>query len=303
MRSKRRSESSGNSRTSSNASFIVSSRVFSTLTTSCLGLTVYVLNCLNVQAIHRSNVPASLTPPASSDVAILAHFTDTTAVEPDLVALFEKTHFYTGVSDIHPDLFYRSDLLKERHSAIPEKTTHGVSDKILNPIWRSTVDPGIIALLKEEKRDIHVSSILLVRFSTPGEDGKPVFGPIVIWISVHRNTTTPAACRDASPEIIRILEPHGVTGAVVHWIEGSVEPLAGPPMMGLVNDTNPTAYIRRALTAALGIPLFAEDMKADNSHGSLGFFFHENKDNSGNKSERVFAVTNKHVVSKVTNTD
>ncbi|KAI0032626.1 hypothetical protein K488DRAFT_49453 [Vararia minispora EC-137] len=240
-----------------------------------------------------------MTPPLS----------DTAAVEPDLVAPFEKVHFYHGISPDPPELLFRSDLEtnpfvipKGRFSAIPEKTVHGVFDATLRPIWSSTVAPAIIALLKEEERRIRLSTLMAVRFSTPDENGQDVFGPIVIWISVHPNTTTAVACRDASPDIIRLLESHGVKGAVVHWYEGAVERLSGPPMMRVARSTDPTSYIRRALTAVLGLPL-AAGMGDDDSQGSLAFFFHENEDERGNPSGKVFGVTNKHVVQKVTNAD
>ena len=231
-------------------------------------------------------------------------------MEPDLVSEFERVHFYTGLSDNPPELLHRSDLLTNpfvipsgRHSSIPQKTAHGVFDPILKAIWRNTIAPEIIALLKDANRGIHVSTILPVRFSTPDEDEKDVFGPIVIWISVHPNTTTAEACRDANPEILRILESHNIKDAAVHWIEGSVERMVGPAMLSVAYDTDPTHYIRRALTAVLGVPLAAEEMAADDSQGSLGIYFHEGKDKKGDKSERVLAVTNKHVVSKVTSTD
>ncbi len=212
-----------------------------------------------------------------------------------------------------PELLYRSDLAtnpfvvitKGTFSVIPEKTVHGAFNAILNPIWRDTVAPAIIALLKEEKRGIRLSTLMPVRFSTPDDDGKPVFGPIVIWISVHPNTTTAVACRDASPEILHLLESKGVKGAAVHWYEGSVEPLSGPSMMGITYSFNPTSYIRRALTAVLGLPLAAEAMASDDSQisGSAAFFFHEGQDTNGGASERVFGVTANHVVRKVTNVD
>lgn len=241
---------------------------------------------------------------------MLSQLSDTTTVEPDLVAPFEKLHFYHGISYVPPELLYRSDLEtnpfvipKGRHSALPEKTVHGAFDATLTPIWRNTVAPGIVALLKEKERGIRLSTLMAVRFSTPDEDGKAVFGPIVMWISVHPNTTTAISCRDASPDIIRLLEVHGVKGAVVHWYEGSVEQLSGPPMMRVADDTDATSYVRRALTAVLGLPLAAEEMEDDDSQGSLAFFFHEGEDKWGNPSERVFGVTTKHVARKVTNVD
>jgi len=90
----------------------------------------------------------------------------------------------------------------------------------------------------------------------------------------------------------------------VHWIEGAMESLAGPPeMMPVARDTNPTHWIRRALAAVLGVPLAAQDMADTDSQGSLGLYFHRGKDRHGTKSKKVMAITNKHVASKKTNED
>lgn len=132
----------------------------------------------------------------SSVATMFSQPSDTTAVGPDLVAPFEKVHFYHGISDVPPELLFRSDLEtnpfvipKDRHFTLPEKTVHGAFDATLTPIWRGTVVPAIVALLKEKERDIRPSTLMSVRFSTPDEDGQTVFGPIVMWISVHPNTT------------------------------------------------------------------------------------------------------------------
>ena len=160
----------------------------------------------------------------------ISQLNNTPAVEPDLVSPFEKVNSYHGISDDPPELLYRSDLATNpfvipegSRVTIPEKTVHGAFDATLNPIWRNTIAPSIIALLKEEKRCIRLSTLMAVRFSTSDENGHPVVGPIVIWISVHPNTTTAVACRDASPDILRILESHGVNGVVVDWYEAAIE--------------------------------------------------------------------------------
>ena len=100
--------------------------------------------------------------------------------------------------------------------------------------------------------------------------------------------------------ILDIFAQHGIHDIAVHWIEGAVEPLVGPHvMMRVAKDTDPTHWIRRALTAVLGIPLAAEELEDKDAQGSFGVFFHEGKDRHGKKkSTRVMAVTNKHVVSK-----
>ncbi|KAH9928025.1 uncharacterized protein BXZ73DRAFT_90688 [Epithele typhae] len=79
---------------------------------------------------------------------------------------------------------------------------------------------------------------------------------------------------------------------------------ASPPeMMPLADDTDPTHWIRRALTAVLGVPLAAQDMADLDSQGSLGLYFHRGKDGHGKKSKEVMGITNKHVVSRSLHAD
>ncbi|KAF8331935.1 uncharacterized protein EI90DRAFT_2919026 [Cantharellus anzutake] len=144
-----------------------------------------------------------------------------------------------------------------------------------------------------------------VQFSLPDAKGNPVLEKhIVIWISVFPGTTSEESCRDANSPILAILEKHQVKDAAVHWIEGTPQRfVADPAMMEVVDETDPTAYIRRAVTAILGVPLAPQTMQAKDGQGSLGIFFHEGKDKQGNKSDRVLAFTNKHVASENTKTD
>ncbi|KAF5375685.1 hypothetical protein D9615_009410 [Tricholomella constricta] len=233
--------------------------------------------------------------------------------EPDLVSPFEAMHFFTGISHDPPALLQRSDLALRpsvippgRHSAIPEKKVHGLVHKTLNnQFWKWTIAPEIILLLKDKSRGIRISTMVPVRFSTCNRDGKDVLDDhVVLWISVYPGTTKETACRDANADILAILAKHGIQDAAVYWIEGKVQPLVGPPpMMPVACDTDPTHWIRRALTALLGVPLAADELADQNVQGTLGLYFHEGKDRRGNKSKRVMAVTNKHVVSNDTTTD
>ncbi|EJT96658.1 hypothetical protein DACRYDRAFT_85650 [Dacryopinax primogenitus] len=194
----------------------------------------------------------------------------------------------------------------ERYSATPVKAAHTANHPILkNALWKGSVAPEIIALCNETSRGIHVSTMLPVRFSTLDKHGKDVFDDhIVLWISVHPGNTKKTSCRDANGPILDIFAKYDIHDVAVHWIEGAMESLAGPPeMMPVTRDTNPTHWIRRALTAVLGIPIVAQDMADKDLQGSLGLYFHRGKDRHGNKSKDVLAVTNKHVVSEKINDD
>ena len=68
--------------------------------------------------------------------------------------------------------------------------------------------------------------------------------------------------------------------------------------MRLVSSENPTHYVRRFLTALLGIPIATEEMEEEEVQGTLTLWFHENKDEDGNPSDKVYAVSNCHVLRK-----
>ena len=176
----------------------------------------------------------------------------------------------------------------------------GAGGILKNKLWKESVAPEIIALLKKEIWGIRMSTMLPVRFSAADEEGKDLFDDhIVLWISVYPNTTKETSCCNANAPILAIFAKYDIHDVAVHWIEGAVESLAGPPeRLPVARYTNPTHWIRRALTVVLGIPLAAQEMAEDDSQGSLGIYFHRGTDKHGKKSREVMAITNKHVVSR-----
>lgn len=230
------------------------------------------------------------------------------AQRSDIISEFERVHYWHGISVDPPDLLYRSDLESNpfpvpspgtRWFALPIKTAEGVFNTPLNPVWH-TVAPLIVDLFKS--RSIKYSALKTARFTTEHEDGTKTLGPIVIWVASHPGTTTAENARDVSPDILHILEDNGVEGVVVEWYEGSVEKLAGPPLMLVTNEANPTHFVRRTFTAALGMPISKSENQDNDAQGSVSFFFHENKKN-GQPSPRVLAVSNKHVLREDTTVD
>ena len=214
---------------------------------------------------------------------------------------WEKEVYYHGVSIDPPQLLYRSDYAHTpfprpigRFQSIPSRTAHGVFNTPLNPVW-STVAPRIRDMLKARK--IQYSAIHAVRFGTHDEDGQESLGPVVIWIAVRPDSTTADDAHLASPEILQLLQANNVNGAVVEWFEGVVEKLSGPALLPVTDyDTDPTYYVRRFLTAALGMPITTAESEKKDAQGSVAFFFHENKDRHGNASTRILGVSNAHVL-------
>ena len=267
--------------------------------------------------MYHQSAPPSPTSPMPSEIMIPSYRSESTAAEDQYISPFECKYFYHGVSDDPPTLFQRSDIRQrpypipeqrpqERHTAIPVKTAHTANHPILkNKLWKESVAPEIIALLKKEIWGIRMSTMLPVRFSAADEEGKDLFDDhIVLWISVYPNTTKETSCCNANAPILAIFAKYDIHDVAVHWIEGAGESLAGPPeMMPVARYTNPTHWIRRALTVVLGIPLAAQEMAEDDSQGSLGIYFHRGTDKHGKKSREVMGITNKHVVSRTIKED
>ncbi|KAI1793920.1 hypothetical protein LXA43DRAFT_182220 [Ganoderma leucocontextum] len=226
---------------------------------------------------------------------------------------YERTSYYNGITGDrdHPDLVYRSDFLTTpfpkpvgRHAHIPVKSLRGVFDTPLNGVW-DAVGPQICDLIKARKIDW--SSIDPARFFTHaplGEQAKGSLGPVVIWVGVIPGSTSADTAHEVSQDILTLLRKNGVDGAVVEWREAVPQRLAGPPLMRHVDSSNATHYVRRFLTALLGVPLATEElMEEEDSQGTLTLWFHENKDKDGNPSNKVYGVSNCHVLRKNTTVD
>lgn len=183
-------------------------------------------------ALERTTVsppPVSPTDSTSSDHTLVTIASDyaPTLVSDDLVSEFEAHNYYIGLcqnDDDVPLLKYRTSskaapfltpAAGERFFKVPNKTAHGVWDKVLTrDLWNNTVANQIIDQVLEP-RNIKYSSLKAARFTC----GKSALGPIVIWIALHAGKVTSDQCRDASPIILRVLEGHGVTDAEVEWCE------------------------------------------------------------------------------------
>ncbi len=229
-----------------------------------------------------------------------------TVVAPDLISKYEINFYYHGVSGNPPKLLWRSDIETNPYPVpppgtnffkIPTKTAHGVFKTPLNAVW-DTVAPQILVSMKAH--DLQYSALKTARFSTV-EDGKDeTFGPVVVWIAVRPNTTKAGAVRDATPDILNILADAQITDVVVEWYEGLVTSLVGPPLMRVVDNTSAKFGHNHPFNTGLGIPIARQ---SDDAQGTLTFLFKEMKTSSGEPSDRILGLTNKHVASLNTTTD
>ncbi|KAI5992341.1 hypothetical protein F5J12DRAFT_907396 [Pisolithus orientalis] len=176
------------------------------------------------------------------------------------ISQWERATYYNGISYDPPDLLYCSDLIE-----IPIPTPKG----------RYRYSPY------QDPRMIRYSAIQTARFLTHDEDGKDTLGP-----NAH----------NASQDILALLEDNGVKGVVVEWYEGAVERLSGLPLLHVTSKIDPTHCVCHFLTVVLGMPIASVEREAADTQGSVALFFHENKDNDGNPSAKVFAITNCHVL-------
>lgn len=223
-----------------------------------------------------------------------------TVVAPDLISKYEMHFWYHGISADPPELLWRSDIETNpfpipppgtRFSKIPTKSARGVFNRPLNAVW-DTVAPQILASMKAS--GLQYSALSTVRFVIV-EDGKEdTFGPVVVWIAVPPKTTNAGAVRDATPDILRILADAQITGVVVEWYEGVVQRLAGPPLMSVEDNTSPKFGLNHPFNTGLGIPIARQ---SDDAQGTLTFLFREVKTSNGDSSNRILALTNKHVAS------
>ncbi|KAF8463777.1 hypothetical protein DFH94DRAFT_857962 [Russula ochroleuca] len=200
---------------------------------------------------------------------------------------YERTSYYNGITG---DRDHRNSFTSHR----------GVFDTPLNGVW-DTVCPKIRDLIKARK--INWSSVDPARFFThgpPGEEEKGSLGPVVIWIGVIPGFTSSDTAHEVSQEILPLLLKNGVEDAVVEWREAVLQRLAGPPLLRHVGSNNATHYVRRFLTALLGIPLATGGMEEEDAQGTLTLWFHENKDKHGDPSDKVYGVSNCHVLRKDT---
>ncbi|KAG6839278.1 hypothetical protein C0991_004171 [Blastosporella zonata] len=259
------------------------------------------INCFQVDCLRRKYARTPAQGGAVTDSSA------PTVVSPDLISKFEMTFWYHGLSADPPHLLWRSDFetnpfpmpqVGDRFFKVPVKTAYGVFGTRLNEVWDSTVAPEIRASLKSH--GLLYSAIKTARFSTVDEEGgEEKFGPVVVWIALHPNTTKASAVRDATPDILQILNNAQVTGVVVEWYEGTVEKLVGPPLMGVADNTSPAFGLSHPFNAALGIPIARA---SDDAQGTVTLLFREVKTRAGDPSDTILALTNKHVASPVTTT-
>ena len=70
-----------------------------------------------------------------------------------------------------------------------------------------------------------------------------------------------------------------------------------------IDSIDATHHVRRFLTALLAVPFTTEGMEKEDSQGTITFWMHENVDEDGNPSDKVYGISNCHVLRKDTTVD
>ncbi|KAH9004113.1 hypothetical protein EDB86DRAFT_3062455 [Lactarius hatsudake] len=228
-------------------------------------VTCFMVDCLNRRYSAQAPPQDAVSSPTSPSLSPFPRLQPSARPIPSTRSSMH--YWYHGISGNPPKLMW------PRFFKIPNKTAHGVFDTPLNAVW-GTVAPQILESMKAH--GLKYSALKTVRFSTV-EDGKEeTFGPVVVWIAVRPNTTNAGAVRDATPDILHILADFQITDVVVEWYEGSVERLAGPPLMSVEDNTSPRFGLNHPFNTGLGTPIARE---SDDAQGTLTFLFREVKTN------------------------
>ncbi|KAI0640727.1 hypothetical protein C8Q79DRAFT_1004112 [Trametes meyenii] len=210
-------------------------------------MNVFMIECVKKQhaiPARGQGSPASPTSPTFSNAETLW----TSMSDNSDVYTVVAPHVITPISGNPPELLYRSDLETKpfyvptpgaQFSKIPTKIPNGVFDSVLNPKWDEIAAPRIIASMKTHGIK-HSALWQTVQFTIQVlQDGQVTIGPVVIWIGIRLKTTNTEAVCDFTPEILHILSDNQIAGVNVEWFEGDVTKLTGPPLLPVVNRTNP----------------------------------------------------------------
>lgn len=269
----------------------------------------FITECL-IMKTERSGGPRSLPnsptqSETSSAATLVSQKSDDTLAAPYPVSPQERTGYYRGLTTEgeHPDLLFRTNAEMDpwvpptgRYAHLPTKHARSAHGTTLSSVWKD-VGPEIQKLLHSTIKTSY--SIDPVRFFTiPGDELKHgTLGPAVVWVTVHPSAHISIdTAYTISNEILFLLSKHHVYDAHIEWCEGVIVKAVGPPLLPIVHRFDPTAHVRRHLTAPLGIPIAPAEMEEEDWQGTLGFFFRENINNDGEPSDKVLAVTNHHVL-------
>jgi hypothetical protein len=178
--------------------------------------------------------------------------------------------------------------------AYPEpKELRVVGNHALNEVWEDNLALKVHALL--DSMQVKWTSTDVVRIGIVGESSAPV----ILWVGVTPTSLSRANGTVVARKCREILEEYDITDVDVEIRESIVarfgrkllNPMSSDPVSFYdpTNSSDPTVYLRRPLTATLGLSICAKP--TPRVEGTGGFFMAE-----GGDSQRLFLVTARHVV-------
>ncbi|KAG0695154.1 hypothetical protein DFH29DRAFT_880231 [Suillus ampliporus] len=159
-------------------------------------------------------------------------------------------------------------------ASVHDPDLHRVFDTPLNGVW-DAVGPQIHDLIKAWKINwLSIDPAYFFTHALLGDEAKGSLSPIVIWVGIIPGSTSANTTHKVFQEILILLRKNRVNDAIVELHEAVLQRLAGPPPMHHVHSSNATHY------------------------GTLILWFHKNKDKDSNPSNKVYRISNCHVLCK-----
>ena len=121
--------------------------LYHTLTTSCLDLSLFTLQCMG----PRKSVVSPASPTLSEASSYRSIATDSTTLSPYVISDWERTTYYHGISPDHRNLLYRSDPFHPQGQTRTPSSSSSYQDRLLEySTRRSTLcrSPDLSALEK-----------------------------------------------------------------------------------------------------------------------------------------------------------
>ncbi|KZS88563.1 hypothetical protein SISNIDRAFT_445714 [Sistotremastrum niveocremeum HHB9708] len=207
---------------------------------------------------------------------------------PHTPTSYESKFYYAGISPTPPPLIYRSSSLSRPFNPPtgPEayrklKELRPVSDHPIVQIWGEWTSVDGVRFLGDED----------VVEEKQGAGGRKL-SPVVIWIGLTPSSTSASTAHEISQSILAILASYEIPDVEVEFRESTYTPYTGPALLECVEEFDPTAGAREALTPSLGLSIAPATANGSDVRGALGVYFTTGE----GKGEKLYGLTSRHVV-------
>ncbi|KAG9080475.1 hypothetical protein FRC06_006532 [Ceratobasidium sp. 370] len=237
--------------------------------------------------------------------------------DPHAVSQAEAQSYYAGLPS-EPPLVYRTGKAPWSPPRWPEaqrrlKELRGVFDHPITKVWNRDLAWKVVSVMDDHK--VRFTTIDVVRFKKvevdeegedeesedeegedeEGEDketvkaGKPVLGPVTIWVGVFPGSTTPTAAHHAAQSVLALLQKYQITDVDVDFRESIYTRNVGPRLLKPIPDTDPLVDVVSPLTPALGLRISTR--ARPNAQGTMALYLAK-----GGGSNRLLGLSCRHVL-------